>query len=470
MLILGAPGAGKTTLLLDLARNLSEQAHADENKPIPVLIDLAGWTAQPSPSNDDDPLDSPYLAGFVRWLLIELNTRYGIPPAVGRTWLRRGRLALLLDGLDEIAEPTPRQARTRAGGAPPPLPRRHDRSDLPDPGLRAPTQPTAACTALCTSDHSPDNRSSTTSTPSDPKLDGARAAIEQDDEVWDLVNSPLMLNVMILAYQGRAPEEVVAGGVADLRRELFDTYISEVLSRDRMSNRQYDSRTAVRRLWCLAWWTRQRAGDRTAVPRWLIPNGWHGLSAARGGLPRPRGLPTRTVRRPRCRGDTRCSRAVRRTGRSGCGRVSTAAGAPAAAPVAGAHHDGSKPQWAPLLALTFVAGTATTLVLVVAVMGLVELLPVGLALDHRGPGDRSVVRLELIVFHDNRRRLLLAVRLTVVVVGGWLALSLGNAPGSFATGLAVGLMVAQGIRMVKSLPTDHLVLPSTGQVGGWIRG
>ncbi|WP_242001998.1 NACHT domain-containing protein [Kribbella steppae] len=464
MLILGAPGAGKTTLLLDLAGTLSEQAHADENKPIPVLIDLAGWSAHPSRSNDDDPLDSPYLAGFVRWLFIELNTRYGIPPAVGRTWLRRGRLALLLDGLDEIAKPH----RDKLAPVLEELRRRYLVGKI---AVTCRTQDYKLLPNQLSLYGAVHIRPLTRQQVLDyfeavgSELDGARAAIEQDDEVWDLVNSPLMLNVMILAYQGRAPEEVVAGGVADLRRELFDTYISEVLSRDRLSSRQYDSRTAVRSLWCLAWWTRQRAGDRTAVPRWLIPNGWHGLS-----VPEVHYL-AHAVCLPALFAGLAAGATLAAVAQYGVLAGLAVAGSALLLvhlrprPWQVLTTDGSKPQWAPLLALTFVAGTATTLVLVVAGMGLVELLPIGLALTIEALAIGATYAIELIVSHDNRRRLLLAVRLTVVIVGGWLALSLGNAPGSFATGLAVGLMVAQGIRMVKSLPTDHLVLPSTGN--GW---
>src|SRR3954471_5622648 len=86
MLILGAPGAGKTTLLLDLARTLAAHARDDRDRPIPAVLDLAGWTgagtATTGRPDDDDPADSAQLAVFVRWLLGELNSRYQIPPAV----------------------------------------------------------------------------------------------------------------------------------------------------------------------------------------------------------------------------------------------------------------------------------------------------------------------------------------------------------------------------------------------------
>ncbi|MGW1343902.1 NACHT domain-containing protein [Kribbella sp. NPDC002412] len=459
MLILGAPGAGKTTLLLELARTLSTQAHADENKPIPVLIDLASWQAHQSRGADDDPLDSPYLAGFVRWLLGELNLRYGIPPAVGRSWLRRGRLALLLDGLDEIAKPH----RDKLAPVLEELRRRYLVGKI---AVTCRTQDYELLPNQLSLYGAVHIRPLTRQQVLDyfatvgPELAGARAAIEQDDELWELVNSPLMLNVMILAYQGRAPEEVVAGDVADLRRELFDTYISEVLARDRSASRQYDSRTAVRSLWCLAWWTRERAGDRTAVPRWLTPNGWYGLP-----LPEVDYL-AHAVCLPAFFAALAAGATLATVAQYGV----LAGLAVAAAALLLVHlrphpwqkPTGPRPQWGSLLALTLVTGTAVTVILIVAAMGLVELLPVWVALTVEALAIGASYTVELIVFHDNRRRLLLAVRLAVVVVGGWLALTLGDAPEAFATGLAIGLMVAQGIRVVKSLPTDHLVHPSTG--------
>lgn len=460
MLILGAPGAGKTTLLLELARTLAEQAHADESKPIPVLIDLAGWTAQQSRKPDDDPLDSANLAGFVRWLLFELSTRYGIPAAVGRTWLRRGRLALLLDGLDEIAKPIrPKLAlvleelrRRYLIGKLAVTCRTQDYELLPDQLSLYGAVHIRPLTRQQVLDYF---------ARVGPELDGARTAIEQDDELWDLVNSPLMLNVTILAYRGRAPEEVAAGGVADVRRELFDTYVTEVLARDRLTSRQYDSTTAVRSLWCLAWWTRTRAGDRTAVPRWLVPNGWFGLS----------------LQEVDYLAHAVCLPALFAGLAAGATLVTLAQyGVLAGLAVAGAAlllvhlrphpwqvvDRGPRPQWGPLLALTLFAGTAATVIVTVAALGVVELLGARVALGVEAAVIAASYVVELIVFHDTRRRQLLGVRLTVVVAASWLTLAIGNDAGSFASGVAIGLLVAQGIRMVKSLPTDHLVSPTTG--------
>jgi hypothetical protein len=91
LLILGAPGSGKTTTLLDLARSLIAASEADADEPVPVVLNLSSW------ANKRLPLPG--------WAAEELRERYRVPIAKSRQWLAQGRLTLLLDGLDEVAEP-----------------------------------------------------------------------------------------------------------------------------------------------------------------------------------------------------------------------------------------------------------------------------------------------------------------------------------------------------------------------------
>ncbi|WP_427896594.1 NACHT domain-containing protein [Kribbella sp. GL6] len=469
MLILGAPGAGKTTMLLNLARRLSAQAQTDEQQPIPVVVDLAGWSTQTSHRTDDDPNDSALLAGFVQWLLYELNDRYRIPPGVGRTWLRAGRLALLLDGLDEIAEPDrpklePVLEELRHNYRVNQLAvtcRTHDYERLP----RRLSLYGAVHIRPLSRQQVLDYFAAV-----GPVLDGARAAIEQDDELWDLISSPLMLNVMTLAYQGRAPEDVAAGGVADLRRELFDTFICEVLARNRKIGRQYDAKTAVRRLWCLAWWTRSRAGDRTAVPRWMTPDGWYGLA-----LPEVDYL-THAVCLPALFGALSAGATLVMVAQYGALAGLAVAGAALVLvhllPHPWQKLAGTGPRQLLLYAVVLLTGTAGAVAVTGAALGLVELLTAKVALAVEAALVAGAYGVELIVFHDNRRRLLLGVRLLAVVVASWVVLSLGDA-GPFVSGVAIGLLVAQGIRMVKSLPTDHLPAAEVGdtwRMDLWVAG
>ncbi|MEV6287957.1 signal transduction protein [Kribbella sp. NPDC051770] len=456
VLILGAPGAGKTTLLLDLARTLAAEAHQDPSQPIPVLVDLSGWTgAITTRREDDDPGDSPLLAGFVRWLLRDLHARYQIPAAVGRAWLRRGGLALLLDGVDEIAL----QHRVKLAPALEELQQRylvgqlavtcriHDYANLPQPLKLYGAVRIRPLTRHQVLDYF---------TSVGAELAGARAALEQDDDLWDLITSPLMLNVMALAYQGRDAQEVAGGAVADHRRDLFDTFLSEVLSRPRPASRQYDSRTALRSLWCLAWWTRSRAGDRTAVPRWLTPNGWYGLS-----LPSVSYLVHRI-----------CLPALFAGLVGGAALAITALYGVLAGVAVGATslllvHIRPRP-WQPLrkspgqpsrlvaaamTAIGAVAGFTSSL----AGASLFAALPRWLAVLLLAAAVVASYAVELIVSEGPKRRLLLLGRLAIVTAGSTLALTQLDHPDAFLASAAAGLIVAQGIRLVKALPMDHLV-------------
>src|SRR5207244_4509616 len=87
LLILGDPGSGKTTTLLELARDLITRAKNDPRQPIPVVFHLSTWTKDQS---------------FVMWLAREIGNKYRISSEMGREWLVKNRLLLLLDGLNEV--------------------------------------------------------------------------------------------------------------------------------------------------------------------------------------------------------------------------------------------------------------------------------------------------------------------------------------------------------------------------------
>ncbi|WP_420627316.1 NACHT domain-containing protein [Candidatus Leptofilum sp.] len=93
LLILGEPGAGKTTTLLELAQELIYVANQDPSEPIPVILNLASW-------REKDTLFD--------WVVEELSNKYQIPRDLSTAWLKQNKLLLLLDGLDEVSD----QART----------------------------------------------------------------------------------------------------------------------------------------------------------------------------------------------------------------------------------------------------------------------------------------------------------------------------------------------------------------------
>ena len=85
--LLGDPGGGKTTILWKLADGLVETALADADAPIPVLVRLGLWTTP------DQPLPE-----FIAEELAESGKLDRYLDAL----LANGRVALLLDGLNEL--------------------------------------------------------------------------------------------------------------------------------------------------------------------------------------------------------------------------------------------------------------------------------------------------------------------------------------------------------------------------------
>ena len=88
LLILGAPGAGKTTTMLDLAKSLINRAEQDIDYPISVLFNLSMWKDDKQSIRD--------------WLVMELNSKYGVRKDIGRKWVSDAKLLPMLDGLDEL--------------------------------------------------------------------------------------------------------------------------------------------------------------------------------------------------------------------------------------------------------------------------------------------------------------------------------------------------------------------------------
>jgi len=249
MLILGAPGAGKTTQLLDLAGQLLARAERRRDAPIPVLFDLSDW-ARSSPRRRWPILrrEEGHRA-FLEWIVAELNGRYRIPPLVGRSWLRANRFVLLLDGLDEVPAEL---------GA-------HCLRQINQMQLRFEARRLVVCSREADYERlvrtrrqapagfaeSPDDRhlrlqGAVVIRPLtreqvtgflaavSPKLTPVAAALRQDARLWDLLTTPLMLTVLVLAQDAGNWTDIAAESDREKRRALvFDAYVAEVLARPR---------------------------------------------------------------------------------------------------------------------------------------------------------------------------------------------------------------------------------------------
>jgi hypothetical protein len=217
LLILGEPGAGKTTLLLQLARELLDRAEHDPSQPIPVVVNLSSWARQRKP--------------LAEWLADELVVGYTVPRRQANAWLAQESLTLLLDGLDEVADPH------RAGCAAALNTWREEHGLVP----LAVCSRTAEFQALATELRVEEAVELQPPTPAEVEdylgyleatgtpLGDVRAALESDQELQKLLRSPLMLHVVALAYHGRPALALEAPGSVPAREaRLWEAYVARM--------------------------------------------------------------------------------------------------------------------------------------------------------------------------------------------------------------------------------------------------
>jgi hypothetical protein len=216
LLVLGEPGAGKTTCLLDLARSLLATEHEGIT---PVVLNLSSFGSRSGPLFD--------------WLIEEIPGKYQIPKQLCRRWLTEGRLLLLLDGLDEVNE-SRRADCVRAINV-------YAESQAV-PGLVVCSR-VAEYVALPVRIKAwgairlrPLEAAQIQSYLAriGPRVAGLTSALDSDESLRSLATSPLLLNLMALAYADAPPEApaVGAGTTPEQRRyALFDRYIQTMFAR-----------------------------------------------------------------------------------------------------------------------------------------------------------------------------------------------------------------------------------------------
>jgi hypothetical protein len=261
LLILGEPGAGKTITLLRLTKSLIACAEKDESLPIPVVFNLSSWATKQQ--NIDD------------WLVEELKEKYTIPKELGKVWLKKEQLLLLLDGLDEVRAES-REVCLQALN-----------KFLQDHGL---TQ-MVVCSrirdyealstrlklqgAICIQSLTPEQINQYLEKAGE-QLQAVKTLLQEDTALQELAKSPLTLNVMALAYQGFSVEDLPkTGSVEERRKHLFNTYIERMFQRPRASQR-YKKTQAIK--W-LNWLAQQMVQESQTIflieklqPTWLETN------------------------------------------------------------------------------------------------------------------------------------------------------------------------------------------------------
>ena len=260
LLILGQPGSGKTTMLLELTRDLLDRAEVDKGHPLPVVFNLSSWGA------DQPPLDA--------WLATELNVRYGVPKKLAKEWVREERFLPLLDGLDEVA--LARRAacvkaintfRTHHGLLPVVVCSRV--ADYEALAVQLRLQGAVEIQPLT------ETQVDRLLEDAGPSLLGVQKALKTNATLKKLLDTPLMLSVAVLAYQGPSSEALQAAeSRTDRRAQLFQTYVQRMLECYQSRYTARYSRQQILR-W-LAWLGRQMDSRAQSIfylermqPDWL---------------------------------------------------------------------------------------------------------------------------------------------------------------------------------------------------------
>lgn len=224
LLLLGESGAGKTTLLLELDR-----AEVDESHPIPVVFNLSSWAVRRQP--------------ITAWLVEELNTKYHVPRKLGQEWIATDSILPLLDGLDEVALPF-RTACVVAINA-----YRNEHGLLPtvvcsrSADYLALMERIQLHNAVVVQPLTKEQIDSYLSSMGE-QVAAVRVALQYDSDLQALLSTPLMLSILTLAYHGKSVDDLLsAASPANLRQQVFATYVERMLERRGASTRYTSQQT-----------------------------------------------------------------------------------------------------------------------------------------------------------------------------------------------------------------------------------
>ena len=266
LLILGEPGSGKTITLIELARDLISRAEADPTQPIPVVFNLSSWIDKRQSLHD--------------WLVFELSTKYQIPKCIGYAWLKDNRTLPLFDGLDEV------QSEIRASCVEA-INHFAETFGLPGRVICCRINEYSAL-AVRLKLNGAIFLQSLTHTQVDNYLAAGgsnlitlRQALQKDNALQELAQSPLMLSIMSLAYQDLSLKDLTDAVIVtnnDRRKNLFNIYTYSMFKRKGKFERPYSNTQTMH--W-LSWLAQKMTKHSHAVfliesmqPNWLQTH-WH---------------------------------------------------------------------------------------------------------------------------------------------------------------------------------------------------
>jgi hypothetical protein len=271
LLILGEPGSGKSTTLLDLARTLLDRAEKDIKERVPIVLNLSSWKKQP----------------LTEWMSDELWEKYRVPRKIARPWLQKNYLLPLLDGLDEVETSLQPDCVTAINVFieqfnPPGLVvccRLNEYLWLPE-RLKLNG---AICLEPLSEDEVDEYLAS-----GGTKLAALRQAISTDPVLQELAETPLMLSIMSLAFQGAGGSDLVrqnGDSPEERRKQIFRLYVEQMFQRKGTASLLFPKEKTIRWLLWLASTMREHSQSVFLLeglqPGWL---GTRAKRAAYGGV------------------------------------------------------------------------------------------------------------------------------------------------------------------------------------------
>lgn len=240
LLILGKQGAGKSFKLLELTSALLGRAAENPHLPIPVVFNLSSWTGRGESMAD--------------WLCAQLVDVYKLPRKIARQWVDHEKIALCLDGLDEITAGGARLGSDQEQEA---LRLRDDRCRECLEALNEYIAGTDIWMALCCRDEKyasletklhlrRGDAAIITVGPLDDtqvkdymeatkwELGSLSQAMEADSTLRDMARRPFLLTAMAVAYRDDnavSASGIIEGGKGDVEARLRDLFGKYVLAR-----------------------------------------------------------------------------------------------------------------------------------------------------------------------------------------------------------------------------------------------
>ena len=188
------------------------------------------------------------------WISNELSEKYRVPRKFGRLWLQRGYLLPLLDGLDEIETSMQLDCVTAINAF---------IEEFQPSGLvvccrlneyRWLPKRLKLNGAICIEPLSPEEASKYLAA-GGSKLVVLREAVDKDPVLRELAQTPLMLSIMSLAYQGAGSDELATqkgDSIEDRRKQVLRLYVDQMFQRKGNTSRVFPKEKIIGSLSWLA--------------------------------------------------------------------------------------------------------------------------------------------------------------------------------------------------------------------------